>query len=96
MRRRKGLTFAQWLKRRRTDATPFDKFLIGIAEENNLRRYRDFICYFYDVYQKLPAYFDKSSPMCEANFQAALDSFVLLFEEFERVRYRGEYRTAIA
>ena len=96
MRRRKGLTFAQWLKRRRPDSSPFDKFLIGIAEENDLRRYRDFINFFYDVYRNLPAYFDKSSPMCEANFQAALDSFVLLYEEFERARYRGEYRTAIA
>ena len=92
--RQQGLTFRQWLKRRRTDATPFDKFLIAISEENDLRRYRDFVCYFHNVYKNLPAYFDRDAPMFQGNFQAALQSFTHLYDEFERQRYRGEFPTA--
>ena len=91
--RRQGLTFRQWLKRRRTDATPFDKFLINIGEENDLRRYRDFIRYFHNVHQHLPAYF-KDSQMYQGNFEVAMMSFTRLYDEFERQRCRGEFPTA--
>ena len=84
--RQQRLTFRQWLKRRRTDS-PFDKFLINIGEENDLRRYRDFIRYFHDVYKNLPAYFDRDAPVFQANFQAALQSFTRLYDEFERQRF---------
>lgn len=91
--RRQGLTFVQWLKRRRTDSA-FDKFLINIGEENDLRNYRDFCDYFHDVYKKLPAYFDKNSVMYEANFQAAMTAFTRLYDGYEHTRYHKEYRTA--
>ena len=84
------LTFRQWLKRRRTDSS-FDKFLIAISEENDLRRYRDFVCYFHNTYKKLPTYFDKSAPMFQGNFEAAMTAFTRLYDEFERQRYRGEF-----
>ena len=91
--RRQGLTFRQWLTRRRTDS-PFDKFLIAISEENDLRRYRDFVRFFHNTYKHLPAYFDRDAPMFQGNFQAALQSFTHLYDEFERQRYREEFRTA--
>ena len=84
------LTFRQWLKRRRTDSS-FDKFLIAISEENDLRRYKDFIRFFHNTYKRLPAYFDKDSPMYRENFEAAMTAFTRLYDEFERQRYRGEF-----
>lgn len=81
------MTFSEWLKHRKTN-TAFEKFLIGLAKTHKLIRYRDFVLFFHHTYRNLPVYFDKSSPMCEANFSAALESFTKLYDEFESVRYR--------